>query len=1028
MKTKRWISTGTIILLFTVLIPTLFAMDVDQAINLVEQRLLPGGKDEVVLKIWGPIPAGTEIRSTRELVMRAPMDGYAVYIDDYPTANLFHPVRYAFVASAGGEVQAAAAMSPPLNEPEYTRISTAIGDLLMAATNVYPVPAAAPVIPPLPPTRGVRWAVLMNGGYNASNNHVRYWNDLSNIYTALDSVYGFADENIIVLCSDGLDPAPDQSNGQNSNPDLDNDGDPDIMYSCVLSNVDMVFNWLAQNLSSDDQLFIFTTDHGESAGGWNTNQNLWNQEILTDAHFAQLISALPQGLTIAFTLEPCYSGGFLDNLIVPPGPIVGSSACAYNELSWAMPPNYLYDTYVFHWTAAVKGIDAFGVAVDADYNHDGIVTMDEAYRYALEHDTSNEHPQYGEQPAGLGATVSLWPMAAPLAPAAPTNFTVNHNQAQLLASLAWTNPTLTFNGQPLTSISSVVVKRNGAVVATLNGSPGQAMTYNDPVPSAASYSYQVYAVNEAGNGVSANITAWIGLDTPGPVTSLTGSGVGTTLAATISWVNPTVGQHAGYFTTNSITGYIIHRYGPSTATFNLSGLQASYADNNIPMQGWYHYGVIAQDASGNGPETMTPNFYVGPPEMAAIPFNWVEINGIGTNTGLTGDDQNLGPFPIGFGYNHYGTTFTSIRVCSNGWASFTSTSTAYSNASIPNTAEPNNLVAPLWDDLYPPGGGVIYYYYDQANSRFIIEWDNVMSYVSPRTPQKFEVILYPNGDMDFMYHTIQAPCVNANTAGKENGTGTVGVLATYNGSGPLEPASNTGIRIYGAPPTIPNVTITLTPINPPIQIPASGGSFDFNANLANGESTAQTFAVWIMTRLPNQSWYGPVLGPLNLTLPGQGSLTRMRTQSVPASAPAGSYTYEGRVGSYPTTVWDTGSFPFTKLSMGDGVPVTGWENTGESFDPIPTAASAPQTYALYGAYPNPFNPTTRIRYDLPEAVRVSLKVYDIRGRLTATLADGLQDAGLHEAGFDASSLPSGVYVVRLEAGNFTAASKIVLMK
>jgi hypothetical protein len=648
--------------------------------------------------------------------------------------------------------------------------------------------------------------------------------------------------------------------------------------------------------------------------------------------------------------------------------------------------------------------------------------------------TSEWNPSYWTIVAMLQGTpndlvyvVEMYLALDPLAPAAPTNFTVSNNGATLTASLAWTNPTTTINGQPLASIDSVIVKRGDTVVATLTGSPGQAMTYNDNVPSVGMYNYQVYCTNSYGDGQPANASAWIGLDVPGPVTNLTGAGVGTTLVAELNWTNPTAGAHGGYWPAGSITGYVINRYGPSNATFNITGITTTYTDNTIPVQGWYHYGVIAVNQSGNGPEVMTGNFYVGPPEFASIPYNWVEISGVGTNTGITGDDQNLGPFPIGFGYNHYGTTFTDIRVCSNGWASFTSTSTAYTNAAIPNTAEPNNLVAPLWDDLYPPGGGVIYYYYDQANSRFIIEWDNVMSYVTPRTPQKFEVILYPNGDMDFMYHTIQAPCVNANTVGKENAGGTVGVQVTYNGSGPLEPASNTGIRIYGAPPVTPNVTITLTPINPPIQIPATGGSFNFDVNVANGESTVQSFAAWIMVQLPNMNWYGPVLGPINLTLPGGASITRNRSQTVPASAPAGNYLYEGRVGVYPATIWDTGSFPFTKLSTGDGTPVTGWENTGESFDQM-TTVSAPSEFVMIGAYPNPFNPSTTISFALPTASRVTLNVYDISGRQVATLANGWRDAGVHEVVFDGSNLASGIYIYTLTAGDQSFTGKMVMMK
>ncbi len=115
-----------------------------------------------------------------------------------------------------------------------------------------------------------------------------------------------------------------------------------------------------------------------------------------------------------------------------------------------------------------------------------------------------------------------------------------------------------------------------------------------------------------------------------------------------------------------------------------------------------------------------------------------------------------------------------------------------------------------------------------------------------------------------------------------------------------------------------DVTIDLEPVSPPIQIPASGGSFNYNATLTNVSGSSQTFGVWIMVLLPNGAWYGPVLGPVTLTLPAGASLTRERTQAVPAGAPAGTYLYEGRVGIYPSNIWDSDSFTFEKLAVGGG--------------------------------------------------------------------------------------------------------------
>ena len=91
-------------------------------------------------------------------------------------------------------------------------------------------------------------------------------------------------------------------------------------------------------------------------------------------------------------------------------------------------------------------------------------------------------------------------------------------------------------------------------------------------------------------------------------------------------------------------------------------------------------------------------------------------------------------------------------------------------------------------------------------------------------------------------------------------------------------------------------------------------------------------------------------------------------------------------------------------------------------------SAAPTAYALDQNYPNPFNPSTEIRFALPEATDVRLAVYDALGREVARLADGPMGAGYQHVRFDASGLPSGVYLYRLEAGTFTQTNRMVLMK
>lgn len=91
-------------------------------------------------------------------------------------------------------------------------------------------------------------------------------------------------------------------------------------------------------------------------------------------------------------------------------------------------------------------------------------------------------------------------------------------------------------------------------------------------------------------------------------------------------------------------------------------------------------------------------------------------------------------------------------------------------------------------------------------------------------------------------------------------------------------------------------------------------------------------------------------------------------------------------------------------------------------------AKLPEKFALHDNYPNPFNPTTNISYDLPKAEQVMLSVYNVLGKRVAVLVQSHQSAGNHMATFDASNLSSGVYFYRLQAGNHIMVKKMLLMK
>lgn len=88
----------------------------------------------------------------------------------------------------------------------------------------------------------------------------------------------------------------------------------------------------------------------------------------------------------------------------------------------------------------------------------------------------------------------------------------------------------------------------------------------------------------------------------------------------------------------------------------------------------------------------------------------------------------------------------------------------------------------------------------------------------------------------------------------------------------------------------------------------------------------------------------------------------------------------------------------------------------------------PTDFKLFNNYPNPFNPSTKIRYAIPQSAFTSLKVYSITGKEVAVLVNEHKTPGVYEINFDASELSNGVYFYKLQSGSFSDVKKMILMK
>ena len=221
--------------------------------------------------------------------------------------------------------------------------------------------------------------------------------------------------------------------------------------------------------------------------------------------------------------------------------------------------------------------------------------------------------------------------------------------------------------------------------------------------------------------------------------------------------------------------------------------------------------------------------------------------------------------------------------------------------------------------------------------------------------------------------------------------------------------------------------IWLLPFGTPITIPSGGGSFDFQIFVQNLVDSTITVNVWTDMNIPSGFLVGPLIQQFNLTLAAGSYVYRNYTQNIPARAPSGYYNYNGHVGIDVGTEYDDDSFAFSKAAS-DGSPglVHNWNIYGWEAEEITEVV--PVECYLSPAFPNPFNPETKLTFNIPEAGQVSLVVYNVSGREVAKLYDGWYNAGVHEAVFGAAHLPSGIYFARLTAGDAQETQKLMLVK
>jgi hypothetical protein len=264
--------------------------------------------------------------------------------------------------------------------------------------------------------------------------------------------------------------------------------------------------------------------------------------------------------------------------------------------------------------------------------------------------------------------------------------------------------------------------------------------------------------------------------------------------------------------------------------------------------------------------------------------------------GPSGDDATQ-PVPIGFTFLFFGTNYTTLNICTNGFLQFNGSNNTYQNTCIPSTGVPNNIIAGYWDDLWSSAGQITYQTIGSApNRRFVASW-NVVHYPSGSgIPANFKIILDEGTNKITSTIITSGNGGSSATRGVENSAGNGGTQASCSQANSA--VANTSQTYTWNTTIIPSAVLTVTGNTGP------GGVLTWAVN-----SNAPSAPVVIVASLdPGPLDLGPTVGILNVGL----------TPGLYAVIADGAGALGAANGAHATD-WHCGDFQ-TSLPMGGGLP------------------------------------------------------------------------------------------------------------
>jgi len=748
---------------------------------------------------------------------------------------------------------------------------------------------------------------------------------------------------------------------------------------------------------------------------------------------------------------PSTCGGTGSLLIKPevsaPGVNVRSSGTAtgYNQLSGTS-------------MAAPHVAGAVGLLKQFAPNLTGHQIKMALYNTAIDLGTPGEDNTYGKGIIDLVAALQSLGNPDTIPPTPITNLQVVDPTSNSLR-LIWTAPFDTSIGgviqydirRSLNPITDTTAFYNATPI-TFPGAPGSAGSPQELIVTGLNFNTTYYFAVRSRD-------AW------GNWSNLSNSASGTTLGAPSIGINPTsmtkiLLPQQTVIDSVTITNTAVN---PSTLNFNVSlenntfpgkALQVQlvpknkYTDANAgDKESPKEVGGISLEGQG-GPDPFGYR-WIDSNEPNGPQYVWNDIrtnpNAVDiTNNFTPNKDDGYQTIPLGITFPFYGTNYTTAYLSTNGFLSFTALTSSYlTNAAIPSTALPNNIIAAFWDDLDGRTQGTVHRLTE--GNKTTIQFTNWQKYNATGS-LTFQIVLFSSGRIMIYYNTMNA-VLNSATVGIENATGTVGLQVVFNAN---YVQNNMALKIEAAPewlianrfsgmlysgnsvavqltfkaedfpmgnysmdmvitsnsPTNPTITV---PIQMQIAIPVELGIFRADAQKdrvkIEWETITETnnsgFEVQRKSSTSSGEW--EVIGFVQ----GTGTTTQVqRYQYFDNKLKAGKYSYRLKQIDYD------GRFSYSRE--------------------VEVEVDIPSEYGLSQNYPNPFNPLTNIEFSVPEKSVVRIDIYSALGELVRRVIDKEVEAGYHSVSIDGSQLPSGTYIYQMTAQgkekSFIQSKKMTLIK